>query len=942
MLNGASTLCNQRVVLEMNVGGVCFRVKCIVAKELVTGCEVILGMDSIKALGGVSVIGQKVRFGASVGLCGSMGVEESSVNEEERVVIKGDQVKEEASKSGGVGDLVRLEEVDFSAEFQDGKWKVWWKWKDAEPELRNQKGEYHVNDDIRPEYEKEVEQWIADGWLKPYDEQEHGRVSGIIPLMAVAQPQKGKVRPVMDYRELNEYVESQPGRDVAVCDERLREWRRMGTDVCLLDLKKAYLQLHVAEELQKFQRVRYKGDLFVMTRMGFGLTSAPKIMSCVLKKVLSLDPQVKEGTDSYVDDVICNLTVISPQRVQDHLLKYGLITKDPVPLDGARVLGLRVREKGSGYEWERDGGPQVAEDGPITRRQLFSTCGKLTGHYPVAGWLRVACSFLKREACACTSGWDSCVSEPVRNMLAEIIERVSAADPVKGRWDVSPTKKGRVWCDASSIALGALVDVDGVTAEDACWLRKKGDGSHINVAELEAVIKGLNLGLAWGLRDIEVMCDSATVCGWLSSVIVDSHRPRVCGLSEMLVKRRLSIVADLIDAYSLKLEVVYVRSHMNKADSLTRVNKKWLRNEQLETSRVAAVGAVTAAGAEVCSSPDENAIRDSHNLHHMGVSRTLYFVKVQYGDGDYEQMVKSVVDSCEMCQSIDPAPVRWTPGSLQVSSSWLRVAADVVHHAGIIYLSLVDCGPGRYAIWRRLHSESGDAVVRELQSIFRERGPFRELLTDNGPCFRSSAVASLLQKWKVAHLYSCVYRPSGNGIVERNHRTIKRMAARTGKPIEDVLPFYNGSPNSAGVIPFATVHAYSPRVPGVDEGLPESKPPEESIFKEGDVVYVKPPVTRCTTVWPKKVISRVLGRNCVEIDNRPHHVRDIRLAERAVLFHAADEACSPDSNVSSDVELEFVEPTVDIVEPVHDEAFAHEPTQRDRRPPQWMEDFYVY
>ena len=27
---------------------------------------------------------------------------------------------------------------------------------------------------------------------------------------------------------------------------------------------------------------------------------------------------------------------------------------------------------------------------------LFSVCGKLTGHYPAARWLRVACSFVKR------------------------------------------------------------------------------------------------------------------------------------------------------------------------------------------------------------------------------------------------------------------------------------------------------------------------------------------------------------------------------------------------------------------------------------------------------------------------------------------------------------------------------------------------------------------
>ena len=35
--------------------------------------------------------------------------------------------------------------------------------------------------------------------------------------------------------------------------------------------------------------------------------------------------------------------------------------------------------------------------GNLTRRGLFSICGKLVGHYPVAGWLRVACSLCEAE-----------------------------------------------------------------------------------------------------------------------------------------------------------------------------------------------------------------------------------------------------------------------------------------------------------------------------------------------------------------------------------------------------------------------------------------------------------------------------------------------------------------------------------------------------------------
>ena len=42
--------------------------------------------------------------------------------------------------------------------------------------------------------------------------------------MAVVQEKKDKVRPVLDFRELNEFVECS-GADADACDEKLKSWR---------------------------------------------------------------------------------------------------------------------------------------------------------------------------------------------------------------------------------------------------------------------------------------------------------------------------------------------------------------------------------------------------------------------------------------------------------------------------------------------------------------------------------------------------------------------------------------------------------------------------------------------------------------------------------------------------------------------------------------------
>ena len=67
------------------------------------------------------------------------------------------------------------------------------------PRLLNTMTEYTVPPGARQEYENELCQWIKDSWLVPYDGSAHGSVMETIPLMAVVQLVKKKVRPVLDF-----------------------------------------------------------------------------------------------------------------------------------------------------------------------------------------------------------------------------------------------------------------------------------------------------------------------------------------------------------------------------------------------------------------------------------------------------------------------------------------------------------------------------------------------------------------------------------------------------------------------------------------------------------------------------------------------------------------------------------------------------------------------
>ena len=63
---------------------------------------------------------------------------------------------------------------------------------------------------------------------------------------------------------------------------------------------------------------------------------------------------------------------------------------------------------------------------------MFSLCGRLAGHLPVCGWLRVATSFIKRRVNAVTTSWDEEIADPkihVIHVRTETLQRAKSSDP---------------------------------------------------------------------------------------------------------------------------------------------------------------------------------------------------------------------------------------------------------------------------------------------------------------------------------------------------------------------------------------------------------------------------------------------------------------------------------------------------------------------------------
>ena len=130
----------------------------------------------------------------------------------------------------------------------------------------------------------------------------------------------------------------------------------MRNNIVLIDLRKASLQVCVDPSIWKQNKtVRWKNRYYYLTSLGFGLSSAPKIMPKILKKLLSLDVDVSSGTNAYIDDIVVNCDMVNPSQVMDHLVMHGLITKQPEKIEKAKSLGLLITEINMGQLlWSRD------------------------------------------------------------------------------------------------------------------------------------------------------------------------------------------------------------------------------------------------------------------------------------------------------------------------------------------------------------------------------------------------------------------------------------------------------------------------------------------------------------------------------------------------------------------------------------------------------------
>ena len=346
----------------------------------------------------------------------------------------------------------------------------------------------------------------------------------------------------------------------------------------------------------------------------------------------------------------------------------------------------------------------------------------------------------------------------------------------------------------------------------------------------------------------------------------------------------------------------------------------------------------------------ETSILQELHMAHPGMVRMKELARSYVWWPGIDQQIEHMVRSCESCQqhknipTVSPMmPWIW-PGS-----PWVRIHIDFAEKNGQSFLLVVDA----HSKWPEvcvMNSTTSEATIKELRNIFARHGLPQQVVSDNGPQFRSDLFKEFMSQNGVKHILVSPYHPASNGAVERLVQSFKRsfMSSTTGDVHQRVARFlltYRSTPHATtGCSPAQLFLGRELRTrlsllkPSVkdhvtrkqsDQLMNQSKGLTLREFYPGDRVTVKD--MRCNnTWWPGTVAERSAPKSYVIVlqDGRiwKRHVDHMRRAEYAGQKHVDNqlvdipfdtEIVHPANNTEICNRAQIVQPEISV-EPVND------------------------
>ncbi|XP_043216447.1 uncharacterized protein K02A2.6-like [Amphibalanus amphitrite] len=654
-----------------------------------------------------------------------------------------------------------------------------------------------------------VEKVSASPWISP---------------LVVGRKRDGAIRLCVDMRRVNQAVitDGHPLPRIEDVLDRLRGSLMFSR----LDLKDAYHQLELHPDSQNLTTfVSHKG-LYRFRRVNFGLASAGPCFQRVMTSMLEGIP----GVEVYLDDIIIHAPSQAEhdarlkqvlRRLEDHRVKVNW-SKSATGCRDTDFLGYRISAAGVQIDPGRIS-PLLEAPEPQDEKGLRAFLGATGYHARFMPRYSDLVEPLRAALRADKFEWSPALSSAVQRVKDAIRQ-----SPALGMFD--PALATVLTTDASDVGAGACVtqiDASG-SPRVIAYASKSFSPAERNYSTVEkealAVVWACEKfrHYLWG-RKFTLRTDHQALC----TIFGPKGSTRV--------GRRVARWEARLLEFSFDVE--YVRSERNTvADGLSRLpvaETWWPDDDDLQIAALTVAAAISeeelsdASAADECLSVvrgyvsrqwprrrevDPRAagffqVRDELSVHgqlllrgdrlvvpaalrervltnahagHQGVVRTKQRLRERFWWPRLDRQVRELLKSCEVCSQHDGHVRREKPPLQPIplpDGPWQRLMVDVIgpmrgppsERYGIV---LVDM----YSRWPEValcQDATADSICQFLETVFAREGVPLELLSDNGPAFRSGRLAEFLGRMGVKQTFSSPYSLQTNGMVERLNRTVK-------------------------------------------------------------------------------------------------------------------------------------------------------------------------
>jgi len=673
---------------------------------------------------------------------------------------------------------------------------------------------------LRNAVDKELDRMLEEEIIKPVDISEWAT-----PLVCVPKAD-GSVRLCGDYKVTVNKCILTDQHPIPTPEEILAKISG-GQKFSKIDLKNAYQQLILEEESQKIVTINTSRGLFQYTRLPFGTSSSPAIWQRFIDQVL-------QGLDWVC--VIQDDVLVSGRNDAEHLqnletvfqrfLKFGLRVKPEkcrFLQEEVEFFSLKISKGGIKPTHEKI---RAVRDAPTPKNvtELRSWLGMLNFHAKflpnISTVLHPLHDLLGKKEWNFTKKCEEAF-EKAKQMLLEAPMLIH----------YNPNQPLFLAVDASPYGLGAVIlhRHTGKLRPIAYASRTLNDHEK-NYGQIDKEAAAIMFG---------VQRFKSYLYGRHFTIMSD-HKPLefIFGKKKgipTLAAQRLQRWAITLAAFDYDIEYIPAKENV-LADALSRlplpetgslenkifmVEEKWLDNLPVSSKDVRQATSKDRVLARVLdytrngwpASVDDMRLkpffekrheisieadcllwglrvivpevyheRILEELHcaHPGMVRMKELARSYVWWPRIDYAIEQMVRGCAGCQKTKTLPsVAPTMPWVWPSAPWVRIHIDFAEKDGRHYLIIMDA----HSKWPEvfpMRSTSAAPTITVLRETFTRFGLPHQVVSDNGPPFRSAEFEHFLRNNGVKHIFSSPYHPASNGAAERFVRSFKQALSSSG------------------------------------------------------------------------------------------------------------------------------------------------------------------